>query len=69
MKRVVHPLSLFKVRLYKSRHVPGMWVACYCMDLQTPAADGCRQTPIKYLRPAYGNTPGLAYHNLTRSQA
>lgn len=69
MNRVVHPLHLFKVRLYKSRHVPGMWVACYCTDLQTPAADGCRQTPIKYLRPAYGTTPGLAYHNLTRSQA
>ena len=65
MKSGEHPLSLFKVRLYKSQVYTGMWAACYCRDLQTPAADGCRQAPIKYLRPAYGTTPGRAYRNLT----
>lgn len=68
MKHIVNPLSLFKVRLYKYRHVPGMWVACYCMD-SPRAADGCCQAPVRYLRPAYGSTPEMAYHNLTRSQA
>ena len=55
--------TAFKVRLYKSRHVPGMWVACYVTDC-APAPDGCRQRPVPYLKGAYGRTPRSAYSNL-----
>lgn len=65
---MMHPCTLFKVRLYKSKLRSGKWVAVWVEDT-APAKDGCRQTPIKYLRPAYGTTPGMAYLNLTRSQA
>jgi hypothetical protein len=63
-----HPVDLFKVRLRLATGTPGKWWACYVTDCE-PAPDGCRQRPTHFLRGAYGDTPGMAYHNLMKGPA